>query len=274
MKGINMNTIKATNATLPKIIEHEIQRLGNDADLNHIDVSDVTNMWRAFANRDFNGDISKWDVSNVKNFQAAFYKSNFNGDISQWNTSKAENMIGMFQESKFNGDISQWDVSHVTHLGAMFSDSNFNGDISQWDVSNVVNLDTMFSRSPFNGDVSAWQLKPDARAYEALYGCPAAYSDKFGELHFLCKAESERLRMHPSVEAAWQEHAPMAQFMGLEGSELGRAVWTSYQASIGQAQPADDLVDMDFTMDTDWTVGCDPTANETGQQRTSQGLSY
>ena len=48
-----------------KIVEEQITILGSEADLNHLDVSEVTNMASLFEWSDFNGDISKWDVSNV-----------------------------------------------------------------------------------------------------------------------------------------------------------------------------------------------------------------
>ena len=53
-------TIIATNETIRKIVDSEIERLGNNADLNHIDVSQVTDMRRLFEDSEFNGDISKW----------------------------------------------------------------------------------------------------------------------------------------------------------------------------------------------------------------------
>ena len=73
-----------------KIVEEQITILGSEADLNHLDVSEVTNMASLFEWSDFNGDISKWDVSSVTN------------------------MNEMFKVSQFNGDISKWDVSNVT----------------------------------------------------------------------------------------------------------------------------------------------------------------
>ena len=124
--------IIATNDTLNDIISQEIEKYGTSADLNHIDVSNVTSMIRVFSCLKFNGDISKWDVSNVTNMCGMFENSNFNGDISKWDVSNVTNMCLMFYYSKFNGDISTWDVSNVTNMSSMFENSNFNGDISKW----------------------------------------------------------------------------------------------------------------------------------------------
>jgi hypothetical protein len=56
--------IKVDNDTIYDVLVEEIERLGNNADLNHIDVSKVTNMSSLFNDDDgvtlkFNGDISK-----------------------------------------------------------------------------------------------------------------------------------------------------------------------------------------------------------------------
>ena len=106
--------IIATDKTINDIVKREIKKYGPNANLNHIDVSNVTNMENMFEGSRFNGDISHWDVSNVTN------------------------MNGMFCDSKFNGDISNWDVSNVTDMRYMFSHSNFNGDISNWKFNKAV----------------------------------------------------------------------------------------------------------------------------------------
>ena len=104
------NTVKKIpkdREDLKRLVAEEIKEQGNEADLNHIDTSKITDMrhmfsW-AFA---FNGDISKWDVSNVKY------------------------MSGMFREAReFNGDISGWDVSNVIDMSGMFAQAYvFNGN--------------------------------------------------------------------------------------------------------------------------------------------------
>ena len=64
------------------MIEDEIKKHGDSADLNHIDISKIDDFSNLFIYSNFNGDISGWDVSHVKDMSQMFYSSNFNGDIS------------------------------------------------------------------------------------------------------------------------------------------------------------------------------------------------
>jgi len=125
---------------LRDLVSSEIDRLGSDADLNHIDVSKCDTMHWLFAadgRTTFNGDISEWDVSNVEDMYCMFKGSKFNGDISKWDVSNCKSLSDMFRSSKFNGDISKWDVSSVTGMSHIFGESEFDGDISKWDISNL-----------------------------------------------------------------------------------------------------------------------------------------
>jgi len=163
INGFNNKIIAKNREHLYELITHEIIINGPTCNLNHIDVSRISNMVGLFNDNNlyvshFNGDISQWDVSNVENMEHMFYKSSFNGDISNWNTSKVKTMHSMFLRSKFDGDISRWDVSNVNNMVSMFSESAFNGDISKWDVSNVHNMASMFYQSVFNGDISHWDV--------------------------------------------------------------------------------------------------------------------
>ena len=76
--------IIATDDTIKDIVESEIKRLGNNADLNHINVSQVTDMSDLFADSDFNGDISCWDVSNVKDMKDMLENCPLEKNLPKW----------------------------------------------------------------------------------------------------------------------------------------------------------------------------------------------
>ena len=71
-----------TKDELKQLVYKLIKERGNDADLNDIDTSEITNMNSLFYDSKFDGDISNWNVSNVKDMRSMFYGSLFKGDIS------------------------------------------------------------------------------------------------------------------------------------------------------------------------------------------------
>ncbi len=54
---------------LEKIVKEQIELLGNEANLNHLDISEVTSHWamkKAILDTGFNGDIIMWGAGNTK----------------------------------------------------------------------------------------------------------------------------------------------------------------------------------------------------------------
>ena len=83
---------------LRSLIKELLEKRGKDADLNDIDVSDITDMSDLFYGLDtYNIDISKWNVSNVEKLSHMFYRcNNFNSDLSKRNVSNVKGMDYIF----------------------------------------------------------------------------------------------------------------------------------------------------------------------------------
>lgn len=142
----NNGIILANDKNIHSLVKSEITKLGIYANLNHIDVSQITDMTELFFCYQFNGDISKWDIRNVKHSDYMFRGSKFNGDISNW---KFDNLVSaneMFMNSEFNGDLSKWNVSKLMSASDMFFNSKFNGDISNWRFNADILIDEEMHR--------------------------------------------------------------------------------------------------------------------------------
>ncbi len=153
-----LKTVNASNDNIKEIVNRAVFFLGNDADLNFINVSNVTNMDRMFYKSQFKGNLSNWNVFNVTSMEGMFEGSSFSSDISKWNVSNVTTMKRMFAESEFKGNISNWNVSNVTDMSGLFYASCFNGDISKWDVSSVIDMSYMFMCSDFSGNIANWDV--------------------------------------------------------------------------------------------------------------------
>ena len=111
IKSKHYNYHPKTKDELKELVDKLIRDRGNNADLNDIDTSEITNMSNLFNCSDFDGDISLWNVSNVGNMRGMFYDSRFtgkNGDISKWDVSNVKDMINMFNSCPLEKNPPKW----------------------------------------------------------------------------------------------------------------------------------------------------------------------
>lgn len=142
-KNKKTQTIYATDATLYRIVRDEISKLGKKADLNHIDVSGVSDFYYGL---DWNDDMPE-------NLVGLFDGTEFEGDVSQWDMTNAEITTSMFESCKnFNCDISNWNVEKINTCRCMFRHCrSFMGDLSKWNMKSIKHHDDieyMFERCP------------------------------------------------------------------------------------------------------------------------------
>lgn len=177
---IKKSQIIADDDNIKEIVRKEISRLGNNADLNHIDTSKVTNMESVFRLRQFNGDISEWNVSNVTNMNYMFQGTlRFNCDLRNWDVSNVKSMTKMFSADKeFEGNgLENWKISpDITYMDGMFLGcENLKADLSEWKLNGrkLNDVTAMFkSCRIFECDLSSWEISKYAIRTEMFKFCP------------------------------------------------------------------------------------------------------
>ena len=170
-KKNRITRIPESKKQLIEMIKEIIERDGNEANLNIIDVSKIDDFEYLFSSdkkgyglQDFNGDISNWNVTNVKSFNSMFFGSKFDGDLSKWDVSNAETMQGMFADAEFTGNkgnIENWDVSKAENLSYMFNYSKLKHNVNKWKPKSAKTVQMMFANCyDIKGlDLSNWKLR-------------------------------------------------------------------------------------------------------------------
>lgn len=181
---------------------------GHMCDLNHIDVSGVTDFALLFTSLQFEGNISRWDVSNAVDMSGMFEQSAFNGDISQWNVSNVQTMAFMFARSPFNRSLAAWNVSNARDMNWMFRKNYaFQQDLSAWNTSKVKNTEGMFEDSVYSGDISMWRLDALEEAADMMDDATLSRMPNPGFYHWYALLDNPNcLSGHPK-EHALVQHA-------------------------------------------------------------------
>ena len=143
---------------LKRVIKKCIYERGENANLNDIDVSNITDMSNLFEDLDSNIinniNISEWDVSNVTNMESMFNGCiKFNSDLSGWNVSKVQDFHSTFYRCKnFNSDLSKWNVENLKEAsGAFIGCEKLDFNIDAWNPKNLyeATMINMFQESGF-----------------------------------------------------------------------------------------------------------------------------
>jgi hypothetical protein len=108
--------IVTTNATIHTVVDQEIRRLGLHADLNHIDVSQVTDFSHLFTNSGFQGNMARWDVSNAVNMSRLFENAIFSGDLCLWDVSKVQSFDRCFHCNSGKANIQGWIIPPTANV--------------------------------------------------------------------------------------------------------------------------------------------------------------
>jgi surface protein len=113
---------------LQSIIEQELKRQGPDADLNHIDTEEISDMSFLFCNPYIsvrNIKIDQWNVSNVTNMSCMFaFRTEFNCDLSSWNTSNVKDMSNMFDLCCSLDKLPEWYKGNQLVLPSLIKPTN------------------------------------------------------------------------------------------------------------------------------------------------------
>ncbi len=87
--------IAENKADLRECIKEALYLQGADCDLNHIDISKVTDLSNLFADCTGQPDVSHWEVGHVRDMSGLFVRADYCGDLSAWRPQSLEKATTM-----------------------------------------------------------------------------------------------------------------------------------------------------------------------------------
>ncbi|WP_419070265.1 BspA family leucine-rich repeat surface protein, partial [Slackia isoflavoniconvertens] len=156
------------------------------ADVSSLDVSDATDLSRAFqwCSSLEELDLTKWDVSKATSLHDMFDGCDSLRDLelSGWNTQSVADMSYLFTgcDSLQNLDLSGWDTQNVTDMSDMFADcgSLVSIDVSFFNTTRVERMGYMFSHCEAlrSLDLSSFDTSSIRVMYNMFDGCESLSS--------------------------------------------------------------------------------------------------
>jgi hypothetical protein len=153
---IDVNSYKE----LARVVYSEIDRLGEDANLNHIDVSKIIHFNSLFEESTFQGDISQWDMSNAITTDRMFAHSAFKGDISNWKLNRLQTASSMFIASANASDFTKWHLPSLVISSAMFQGSKCTRGVGSLNPDTLEEADSMYGDLSNSIDITHLRLHP------------------------------------------------------------------------------------------------------------------
>ena len=157
LAGLNDWDVSSQCSNLSYMFAGSDSALSEELNLNHWDVSQVTNMSHMFENtRSLKHlDISSWDTSNLCDASSmfAYYETLYLSQLEEvigiedFGQPNLQNISGIFYENQyFDGDLSAWDTSGLQDLSYAFYGC-WRMDIDKlkhWNVSSVSDMTLAF----------------------------------------------------------------------------------------------------------------------------------
>ena len=139
------------------MLETIIKDRGPSADFNDLDVSNVTDFSRLFANMEFSGKIDRWNMSSAIDISGMFQNAVFTGTLANWDPVNVKRAAFAFAGASIRHlDVSQWQMEHLEDGTGMFEAFRGVPEVGSWRPLKLKYARRMFAGCRCNPDVGTW----------------------------------------------------------------------------------------------------------------------